>query len=135
MFALHPQLESDSFFISDLKISRLLLMNDANYLWLILVPRKPGLVELIDLSFEEQMEVLFEINLLSEILKKNFSADKINIGALGNVVSQLHIHVISRKKNDVTFPKPVWGNAKAKAYAKDEAENLVQEIRKLLEKK
>lgn len=135
MFTLHPQLESDSFFISDLKISRLLLMNDANYLWLILVPRKAGLVELIDLSFEEQMEVLFEINLLSEILKKDFFADKINIGALGNVVSQLHIHVILRKKNDATFPKPVWGNAEAKLYAEDEAKNLVKKIREILAKK
>ena len=135
MFVLHPQLESDSFFISDLKISRLLLMNDANYLWLILVPRKPGLVELIDLSFEEQMEVLFEINLLSEILKNDFSADKINIGALGNVVSQLHIHVISRKKNDVTFPKPVWGNAEAKFYSEFDAKNLVKKIREILAKK
>ena len=132
MFTLHPQLKADSFFVCDLKISSLLLMNDANYLWLVLVPRKPDLVELTDLSFEEQIEVLREINLLGEILKKNFAAEKLNIAALGNVVSQLHIHVIARKKNDVTFPKPVWGNAPAKPYEEKAAQKLIQEIKNLI---
>ena len=129
MFALHPQLKSDTHFICDLPLSSLLLMNDANYLWLILVPRKPDLIELTDLSFAEQTEVLREINSVAEILKKEFNAEKLNIAALGNVVSQLHIHVIGRKKNDVTFPKPVWGNAPAKPYETTEVAALVQRIK------
>jgi len=107
-------------------------MNDANYLWLILVPRKPDLIELTDLSFAEQTQVLREINFVAEILKKEFNVEKLNIAALGNVVSQLHIHVIGRKKNDATFPKPVWGNAPAKPYTANEAEALIQKLKSLL---
>jgi diadenosine tetraphosphate (Ap4A) HIT family hydrolase len=132
MFALHSQLKSDTHFICDLPLSSALLMNDANYLWLILVPRKPDLIELIDLSFAEQTQVLQEINSVAKILKKEFNAEKLNIAALGNVVSQLHIHVIGRKKNDATFPKPVWGNAPAKPYATKEAEALIQKLKSLL---
>ena len=109
-------------------------MNDANYLWLILVPRKPDLIELTDLSFAEQTEVLREINLAAAILKNDFSADKLNIGALGNVVPQLHIHVIARKKNDPTFPKPVWGNAPAKPYEANDVEALIQKLKSLFTK-
>ena len=132
MFALHSQLKSDTHFICDLPLSSALLMNDANYLWLILVPRKPDLIELTDLSFIEQTQVLQEINSVAKILKKEFNAEKLNIAALGNVVSQLHIHVIGRKKNDATFPKPVWGNAPAKPYATKEAEALIQKLKSLL---
>jgi diadenosine tetraphosphate (Ap4A) HIT family hydrolase len=132
MFKLDPKLEDNKFFIADMKISRLLLANDANYLWLILVPRKANLVELIDLSFEEQTEVLREINVLSKILLENFGAEKLNIATIGNVVPQLHIHVISRKKNDVTFPKPIWGAAPAKAFEDAEAKNIIEKLRILL---
>ena len=100
MFQLDPKLQADTFLIKDLKMSRLLLMNDANYPWLILVPRKANLVEITDLAMDEQIAVLQEINLVAEILKKSFKADKLNIANLGNVVSQLHIHVIARFKND-----------------------------------
>lgn len=133
MFTLHPQLKSDTYFICDLTLSSVLLMDDSNYLWLILVPRKPDLIELTDLSFIEQTELLREINVVSKILKKEFFADKLNIGALGNIVSQLHIHVIARKKNDVTFPKPVWGNAPAKPYAKNDMMGLVKKLKSLLQ--
>jgi diadenosine tetraphosphate (Ap4A) HIT family hydrolase len=132
MFVLDSKLQADSFFVADLKMSRLLLMNDANYTWLILVPQKPDLVELTDLTFYEQVEVLGEINMLARILKTNFGCEKLNIGALGNVVNQLHIHVIARKKNDATFPKPVWGNAPAKPYEKDEAQDVINKIKSLI---
>jgi diadenosine tetraphosphate (Ap4A) HIT family hydrolase len=132
MFILNSQLKLDTHFVADLKISQLLLMNDSNYVWLILVPRKPDLIELIDLSFEEQTTVLQEINLVGKMLKEHFGAEKLNIAALGNVVSQLHIHVIGRKKNDVTFPKPVWGNAPAKPYEESVALELVKKIKSFL---
>ncbi len=132
MFLLNPKLKSDTHFIADLKISRLFLMNDSNYPWLILVPRKADLIEFTDLSFEDQIEVLREINLVGKILQENFGAEKLNIAALGNVVSQLHIHVIARKKNDATFPKPVWGNSVAKPYAEQDAQDLIKKIKSLL---
>jgi len=132
MFKLDSKLQDNKFFIADLKISRLLLANDSNYVWLILVPRKSNLVELIDLSFDEQVEVLREINVLSKILLEHFAAEKLNVATLGNVVSQLHIHVIARFKNDVTFPKPIWGNAEAKPYATGEAEKIIAKIQSLL---
>lgn len=130
MFELNKKLQEDCFFVCDLKISKLLLMNDSNYPWLILVPRQNGLTELTDLSFEDQVEVLKEINLVAKILQEKFGADKLNIANLGNVVSQLHIHVIARLKNDAAFPKPVWGTLPAKPYEKDVAQELIDEIRK-----
>ena len=111
MFILDKKLQQDSFFIGDLELSKVLLMNDANYPWLILVPRQNNLKDIVDLSFDNQIILLKEINFVAEILKKEFECDKLNIANLGNVVSQLHIHVIARRKNDATFPKPVWGNS------------------------
>ena len=132
MFTLNSKLEADTFFIADLKISRLLLMNDSNYPWLILVPREPDLTELTDLPFSDQIEVLREINFIGKILSENFGAEKLNIAALGNIVSQLHIHVIARKKNDATFPKPVWGNAVAKPYDEVAAQQIVEKIKSFI---
>ncbi|MBP7710528.1 MAG: HIT family protein [Rickettsiales bacterium] len=129
MFALNQKLAADTFLVCDLKISRLLLMNDANYFWFILVPRKADLVELTDLSFAEQTEVLGEINLVAKILKEDFGAQKLNIAALGNVVKQLHIHVIGRFENDATFPKPVWGNAPTKPYEEQAALDLIAKVK------
>lgn len=133
MFVLNSKLADDTFFVVDLKISRVLLMNNANYPWIILVPRHPDLVELTDLSFADQTEILREINLIAKILQKKFQPHKLNIGALGNVVRQLHIHVIARFENDAAFPNPVWGGA-SKPYAKSDVEALVQELKLLLTK-
>lgn len=132
MFTLNSKLEADTFFICDLKVSRLLLMNDSNYPWLILVPRQDDLLELTNLSFEEQTEILREINLLGKILKENFAVEKLNIGALGNVVKQLHIHVIGRFQNDASFPKPVWGAVASKPYTESAAQDLIKKIKSLL---
>ncbi len=132
MFTLDSRLEADTFFIADLKISKLLLMNDSQYLWLILVPKKPDLVELTDLSFAEQTQVLEEINLVGKIIKEEFGFEKLNIAALGNLVKQLHIHVIGRNEDDAVFPKPVWGHSQIKLYKKEEAEILVKKIKELL---
>ncbi|NBV06168.1 MAG: HIT domain-containing protein [Proteobacteria bacterium] len=128
MFVLDLKLKADTFFITDLKMSHLLLMNNANYPWLILVPRKPDLVELVDLSFAEQSEVLREINLVSKILQKKFQPKKLNIANLGNIVRQLHIHIIARFEDDAAFPKPVWGEA-TKPYAEKDAQNLIAELK------
>ena len=128
MFILDSKLSQDSFVVCDLKISQLLLMNDSNYPWLILVPKKADLIELTDLSFEEQLEVLREINLIGEVLKEEFSVQKLNIAALGNVVKQLHIHVIGRFENDASFPKPVWGAITSKPYEERVAQELIKKL-------
>ena len=127
MFTLNPKLKEDCFFVTDLKLSQLLLMNDSNYFWFILVPKKDGLVELTDLAFDEQIELLKEINEVSDILKNQLKVEKLNIATLGNVVSQLHIHVIGRFKNDVAFPKPVWGAVNAKNYSPEKAQEIIKE--------
>ena len=130
MFILDKKLQQDSFFIADLELCKVLLMNDANYPWLILVPRQNNLKDIIDLSFDDQIILLKEINFVAEIFKKEFEFDKLNIANLGNVVSQLHIHVIARKKNDITFPKPVWGNAKALEYNGNNLTITLEKIQK-----
>jgi diadenosine tetraphosphate (Ap4A) HIT family hydrolase len=130
MFILDKKLQQDSFFIADLELCKVLLMNDANYPWLILVPRQNNLKDIIDLSFDDQIILLKEINFVAEIFKKEFEFDKLNIANLGNVVSQLHIHVIARKKNDITFPKPVWGNAEALEYNGNNLTITLEKIQK-----
>jgi diadenosine tetraphosphate (Ap4A) HIT family hydrolase len=130
MFILDKKLQQDSFFIADLELCKVLLMNDANYPWLILVPRQNNLKDIIDLSFDDQIILLKEINFVAEILKKEFEFDKLNIANLGNVVSQLHIHVIARKKNDATFPRPVWGNAQALEYHGNHLTKTLEKIQK-----
>ncbi|MBM5783028.1 MAG: HIT domain-containing protein [Pelagibacterales bacterium] len=131
MFKLDSKLQADTFFITDLKLSSLLLMNNANYPWLILVPRQENVSELTDLSFEDQIEVLKEINLVCQILQNFFKPYKLNIANLGNVVRQLHIHLIARFENDLSFPKPVWGSD-SKFYEKSEAEKLINQIQSYL---
>lgn len=134
MFELDKNLEADTFFIADLKVSRVLLMNNANFPWLILVPRIVDAVELTDLPIATQNEILQEINLLAKILQKNFRPHKLNIGALGNMVRQLHIHVIARFESDKAFPRPVWG-AEVKKYDEAAAQNLIAQIKLELSKK
>ena len=117
VWSLHPQLAQDTISVGDLPLARVLLANDANYPWLILVPRLPGLVELIDLEENAQVQLLGEISAAARALKKVTACDKLNIAALGNQVAQLHVHVIARRRSDVAWPKPVWGVKPALAYA------------------
>ena len=95
-----------------------------------MVPRQNNLKDIVDLSFDDQIILLKEINFVAEIFKKEFEFDKLNIANLGNVVSQLHIHVIARKKNDATFPRPVWGNAKALEYCGNNLTKTLEKIQK-----
>ncbi|GAB3751777.1 HIT family protein [Lysobacter olei] len=127
-FALHPQLASDTHPVAHLPLCDLLLMDDANHPWLILVPRLPDAVEIIDLSEDEQAELMREISLASRALKTAFKPDKINVAALGNMVPQLHVHVIARFKGDIAWPRPAWGMADALPYS---AETLVERIQRL----
>lgn len=126
MFALHPQLEQDTFFIIDLKLCRVLLMNNSLFPWLILVPKKENMKELIDLSESDRHVLMDEISLVSEIMKSLFSPDKLNVAALGNQVPQLHIHVIARSKQDTAWPNPVWGRG-TEAY--NDPDLLTEELK------
>jgi diadenosine tetraphosphate (Ap4A) HIT family hydrolase len=115
-WSLHPQLAQDTVPVGDLALSRVLLANDANFPWLILVPRKPGLVELIDLEENEQALLMAEIAASARVLKHITECEKLNIAALGNQVPQLHVHIIGRRHSDAAWPKPVWGTVPPTAY-------------------
>jgi diadenosine tetraphosphate (Ap4A) HIT family hydrolase len=131
-WSLHPQLEQDTVTICDLALARVLLANDANYPWLILVPRLPGLVELIDLEENAQIQLLGEIAKVARALKTVTECDKLNIAALGNQVPQLHVHVIARRRDDAAWPKPVWGIKPARAYEASRRETLLSTLSALL---
>jgi diadenosine tetraphosphate (Ap4A) HIT family hydrolase len=128
-WSLHPQLEADTVPLGDLPLSRVLLMNDANYPWLILVPRMPGITELTDLDPNEQVQLLGEIDGAARALKSVTAHEKLNIAALGNMVKQLHVHVIGRRTTDAAWPKPVWGVTPAKAYEAEARNVLVNKLR------
>jgi diadenosine tetraphosphate (Ap4A) HIT family hydrolase len=127
-WSLHPQLAADTAFVCDLPLSRLLVMNDANFPWLILVPRRPGLSELFDLG-ADQAVLTDEIALVSRALKHEARCDKLNVAAIGNVVPQLHIHIVARTRHDALWPKPVWGVALARPYDPPALERFVAAMR------
>jgi len=125
---LHPQLADDTHPVAHLGLSDLRLMDDANHPWLILVPRIAAAIELIDLDEPQQAELTREIAATSRLLQAAFAPHKLNVAALGNVVSQLHVHVIARYEHDIAWPRPVWGMATAQPYS---PEALVQRIEHL----
>lgn len=131
-WSLHPQLAQDTVPVEDLPLARVLLASDANYPWLILVPRLPGLVELIDLEENAQVQLLGEIATAAGTLKTITRCDKLNIAALGNQVPQLHVHVIARRRTDAAWPKPVWGVKPPLAYVEGEQAILLNALRQRL---
>ncbi|MGE8451351.1 MAG: HIT domain-containing protein [Pseudomonadales bacterium] len=116
MFTLDSRLQQDTLTLGDFPLCRLLLSNDANYPWFILVPRREDISELFQLDVTDQQQLWQETTVLAEVLKDSFDADKMNVATLGNVVSQLHMHVIVRKRDDAAWPAPVWGKHPAKPY-------------------
>lgn len=115
-FSLDPRLDADTLPLGRFALSRVLLMDDARYPWLILVPERPDLAEIIDLGEEDRAQLMREVAAASEALKALFSPDKLNVGALGNRVRQLHVHVIARFASDRSWPGPVWGVGEAQRY-------------------
>ena len=132
-FELHPQLAADCVVIGDLALCRLLLMDDANYPWCILVPRRAGIREIHELSAADQATLLGELTRLSAAMQSAFAADKMNVAALGNVVPQLHVHVIARRVGDAAWPRPVWGAAPPRLYAESEREAVIVRVRESVE--
>ncbi|MDX1710002.1 MAG: HIT domain-containing protein [Rhodovibrionaceae bacterium] len=127
-FELNERLASDSFEVDDLDLCQVRLMNDSHYPWLILVPQRPGLTELHDLSEEDLSTMTQELVKASRALESVFKPDKINIAALGNEVAQLHVHVIARFQTDAAWPGPVWGVQPAKPYQSQELDDLLVEL-------
>jgi diadenosine tetraphosphate (Ap4A) HIT family hydrolase len=125
MFKLHPKLNEDCFEIGQFPLAKLLLMNDSNYPWLILVPQREGIREIHELADEDQWQLIRESSYLSEKLSSIFSAHKMNIAALGNIVPQLHIHHVVRYRDDPTWPGPVWGALPSRPYDVDEKEKIM----------
>lgn len=127
-FILQPRLEKDTFFLVDWSLSRVLLMNDARFPWLVLVPRRGDIREWHELSAAELARLAEEISRASAVLKDVARAAKINVGALGNLVPQLHIHVVARNPGDAAWPGPVWGSGIAMPYEVQARENLLHEL-------
>jgi len=132
VFALDPRLQQDTVPIGDFELCRLLLSNDSNYPWFILVPRREAISELFQLDTADQQQLWRETTALAELLKDLFDADKLNVATLGNVVSQLHMHVIVRKHEDAAWPAPVWGKQPAVPYEAGQVAAIREQLRQIL---
>jgi diadenosine tetraphosphate (Ap4A) HIT family hydrolase len=131
-FQLDDRLTRDTLVVGDMSLCRALLMNDARWPWLILVPRREGLVELIDLDPADQTELMDEAGRAARFLKSQARADKINVGALGNIVRQLHLHIVARVVGDPAWPGSVWGHGAATPYDEGAARALIAAAKKTL---
>jgi diadenosine tetraphosphate (Ap4A) HIT family hydrolase len=128
-FTLHPQLAADTTLVTDGPLSHVLLMNDARYPWLILVPKRPDLVDYDDLSSEDRKILGDEVAAVSSVIKRRFDAFKTNVAMLGNMVPQLHCHVIGRFKDDPAWPGPVWGVGTSEPYDEEAGRDRLAALR------
>ena len=128
-WSLHPQLARDTIAVGDLALSRLLVVNDANWPWLLLVPRRPEVCEVLDLDEVEQAQLMTETTRVARALREITKCDKLNIAALGNVVPQLHVHVVARRKSDAAWPRPVWGTVPPVDHDPEELKAFIGAIR------
>jgi diadenosine tetraphosphate (Ap4A) HIT family hydrolase len=131
-WTLDALLERDTFPIGDMPLCHVLLINDANYPWVLLVPRRRGVVEITELDYIEQAQLIGEIAQAARSLKVLTACDKINVAALGNVVPQLHVHVIARSRFDAAWPRPVWGTVPARPYEEPAKQKLLSALRQRL---
>jgi len=133
LWQLHPQLADDTHPLATFALCELRLMDDANYPWLVLVPRVADAVELIDLDTAQRHALTDEIDRASRVLRDVFRPDKLNVAALGNLVPQLHVHVIARYREDPAWPRPVWGTAAALRYGEEALVERVGRLRDALQ--
>ena len=127
-FVLHPNIVADTFPVAELPLSSARLMRDANYPWLLLVPRITYAIDVVDLTAKDRAALMDEIVRASTALRETVACEKLNVATLGNVVAQMHVHVIARRRDDASWPKPVWGAAPAKAYSPGEGEALAAKL-------
>jgi diadenosine tetraphosphate (Ap4A) HIT family hydrolase len=116
-FVLDPRLEGDTSQLGELGLCKVLLMDDARFPWIVLVPKRAELVEIIDLGSADLVRLIEEIATASGVLEAATSPNKLNVASLGNVVRQLHVHIIARFENDAAWPNPVWGRGEREPYA------------------
>lgn len=131
-FQLHLKLAQDCFTVGYFPLSQLLLMNDSQYPWFILVPRRPQIKEIYQLSAEDQQTLQRESCLLAKSLVEIYHPDKLNIAAIGNIVSQLHLHHVVRYQHDIAWPAPVWGKFPTQAYSNEQANRHIDKLRQSL---
>lgn len=129
MFQLHERLAGDTAAVCTLGLCRVLLMDNRLWPWLILAPERPGVTEVHHLSPADRARLIEEVAQASEVLEEMFGPDKINVGALGNIVPQLHVHVIARSTTDRAWPGPVWGAGHAERYDPAERDALADKLR------
>ncbi len=127
-FDLDPRIAADTLPVSRLALCEVRLMRDANYPWLILVPARPGLIEILDLDEADRRTLMEEMAAAAITLRAAVACEKLNVAVLGNSVSQLHVHVIARTSGDAAWPRPVWGAVPAKAYSAGAAEALAASL-------
>ena len=127
-FVLDPRLAADTAFIADGPLSQVRLMDDTRFPWLVLVPRVADVRELVDLDAAQRHQLTDEIDIAARVLRDAFHPHKLNVAALGNMVPQLHVHVIAREQDDPAWPAPVWGRVAARPYP---PEMLVERVRRL----
>ena len=131
-FTLDSRLEADTFLVGELQLSRVLLMNDARFPWVILVPRRACLREIIELNPKDRATLYREMESVSEAMQRLFTPTKLNVAALGNMVAQLHVHIIARFDIDAAWPKPVWGVGTRELYAQHAAHTRVTALSRAL---
>jgi diadenosine tetraphosphate (Ap4A) HIT family hydrolase len=132
MFELHPQLVKDCIVVDELPLSTVLLANDSNYPWLILVPRREDVREIFQLQLSDQRQLLIETSAVSAAMASYYQAEKMNVAALGNMVPQLHVHLIARYQTDPAWPRPVWGAIATNPYTQRELEDRLQQVYQLV---
>lgn len=131
-FTLDSRLDADTYSVIDLSLSRVLLMNDARFPWVILVPRRVDCAEWLDFSIADQQQLLQEQLRVMAVLQEQTGAHKLNVANLGNMVRQFHLHVIARFETDAAWPGPVWGQGVREEYSDNEAQALIAALRQAL---
>ncbi|PLW75808.1 HIT family protein [Cohaesibacter celericrescens] len=131
-FILDPQLKADSLPLAELELCTVRLMNDTHFPWLLMVPKYNGLEELIDLARQDQHRLMDEMLMVSNALQDATGCDKLNVAALGNMVRQLHVHVVARFEGDAAWPGPIWGKVPMHPYEEAKANNLITTLQTAL---
>jgi diadenosine tetraphosphate (Ap4A) HIT family hydrolase len=130
-FHLHSRLLEDTIHLDSLLLSRVLLMNDRRYPWLILVPERPNITEIFQLCEREQLQLMQEIACLAQELAHSFQADKMNIATLGNITPQLHCHLIVRYRSDLAWPQPVWSTGRPETYSEQLLQTIIPRLHEI----
>lgn len=133
MFQIDPRLAGDTLEVASLTLCQVLLLNDRRYDWLVLVPRRESVTEILDLSPQDQAQLWREVTLVAQVLRDAQPDLKLNIGALGNIVRQLHLHILLRQEGDPAWPGPVWGHSPREPYDEEAGRAVAERWRVLLE--